>query len=559
MIAVLWLATAASLHAALGYRNVKMAKHHPGHPAMHVTRLVRLDHSEPRSFLEQERKFFQQASQVRGMTFLKAREETTSFSRVSEKQEMALRRVHETHKPALLQDSAQSGSSYRNSGIITLNSSRLRYHDRATPLYEGEVNALTALSNLFSQYVGPIGVGTVAAGNCGKSSALQDLEFRDTLGEESGGVTRGTSSQVELGKKDDSCFAENEAVTWVCYDTGSANLWVLSTECNKPPCSSATIRYNNTRSLSYKPEDQAHKITIQFGTGKLSGRFGIDDIHIGPFTVFNQTFGMITEEQGSIWDQLKLEGILGLAFPALSSNGALTFFDNIMLQKALHHNEFSFYLSNDHHSNAIFWGGVDRNFFEGEITWLPVVEPFYWAVEVVGFYIGEDNLLPMLVKEMPQGVVQGAKAIFDSGTTFNTAQGELFAEIMKRIPRIECARMTDEAYPPIIYKLMSVDGSTFELTLTKSQYMVSSGKGECSPAFMQINIPHDHGPGMVLGEVTMRYYYTVFHRGENLNGQGAKVGMAKSKHDEGAMEKLKAMLQGHPSFESAHSHLASSR
>jgi len=43
-------------------------------------------------------------------------------------------------------------------------------------------------------------------------------------------------------------------------------------------------------------------------------------------------------------------------------------------------------------------------------------------------------------------------------------------------------------------------------------YMVTDSNGNCDLAFMQIDLPEGYGPGMLLGEVFMRHYFTVFSR-----------------------------------------------
>jgi hypothetical protein len=68
------------------------------------------------------------------------------------------------------------------------------------------------------------------------------------------------------------------------------------------------------------------ELNIQFGTGRIQGIQAIEDIHVGPLTVYNQTFGMIIREDGNIFDELPIEGIMGLAWPRMSANGVLPFF-----------------------------------------------------------------------------------------------------------------------------------------------------------------------------------------------------------------------------------------
>ena len=83
----------------------------------------------------------------------------------------------------------------------------------------------------------------------------------------------------------------------------------------------------------------------QFGTGPLSRPMGVNDLHVGPFTVFNQSFGLIQKAEGSVFENTPLEGILGLAFPAMAARGSSPFFDTIIKQKALKSNKFAFYFS----------------------------------------------------------------------------------------------------------------------------------------------------------------------------------------------------------------------
>lgn len=101
---------------------------------------------------------------------------------------------------------------------------------------------------------------------------------------------------------------------------------------------------------------------------------------MGPFSVYNQSFGMIETEEGRVFEEIPVEGILGLAFPAMAANGIRPFVDGIIENKAIARNEFAFYFGPEVAGNAIFWGGVgsssrvvsvatevDKAFYTGEI------------------------------------------------------------------------------------------------------------------------------------------------------------------------------------------------
>ena len=57
-----------------------------------------------------------------------------------------------------------------------------------------------------------------------------------------------------------------------------------------------------------------------------------------------------------------------------------------------------------------------------------------------------------------------------------------------------------------------LNGQPRDFVVSNKQYMSKSGSGagaRCSPAFMEINLPADHGPGMVLGEIFLREHFAV--------------------------------------------------
>lgn len=76
-----------------------------------------------------------------------------------------------------------------------------------------------------------------------------------------------------------------------------------------------------------------------------------------------------------------------------------------------------------------------------------------------------------------------------------------------------------------------------------------TGNGaECSPAFMRIDIPKEHGPGMVFGEVFLRNYYTVFDRGDGSDKE-ARMGFAPAVHSTDTASNLRQLTNAQPSFQ----------
>merc|ERR1712048_1413672 len=127
---------------------------------------------------------------------------------------------------------------------------------------------------------------------------------------------------------------------------------------------------------------------------------------------------MIKREEGEVFQEVPFEGILGLAFPSMSANGVRPFFDTVIAQKGLEHNEFAVYFSKDNPSaNAIFWGGVDNRFFSGDIEYFPVTDPYYWALDMHAFKIGEECLLGPGCESKEKTIFEASERWFGTRST----------------------------------------------------------------------------------------------------------------------------------------------
>jgi len=224
--------------------------------------------------------------------------------------------------------------------------------------HDKNVNLTTTLQDMSSEYIGLIGVGTAPGG--------------------------GALFQAR-----------------VVFDTGSTNLWVASVLCRTGPCANIASKefYDPAKSLTQEPysalegatSDESKDIDIIFGTGELKGPLHVDTYRVGPMVVHRQPFAMIREMTGEVFSSFPFEGILGLAFPSLSFGGIEPFFEHVIQQKCLKSNEFAFYLNAEPSlPSAILWGGVDKSLYEGPIRMFPVVQPHYWALELLDFRIGND-------------------------------------------------------------------------------------------------------------------------------------------------------------------------
>jgi len=315
----------------------------------------------------------------------------------------------------------------------------------------------------------------------------------------------------------------------VVFDTGSTNLWVASVLCKDSPCDEGSAKFYDPAKSSTSQaflEDGMESdsdIDIIFGTGELKGPLHVDTYRVGPMAVEKQPFAMIREMTGDVFSSFPFEGILGLAFPSLSFGGIEPFFERVIKAKLLKSNEFAFYLNTDsNRPSALLWGGVDKDLFDGPIVMFPVVKPHYWSLELVDFRIKGQSIKAHVSDDSKAKYV-----LVDSGTTYFTAPSEMYYSIMKHFPEAACSDVED--YPPIQYVLRSAHNQTFTLEVSQETYMVMDEYDSCRPAFMKLDIKRkSYGPAMILGEVFMRHFFTVFSRGDG-SLEEAKVGFARAK------------------------------
>lgn len=246
---------------------------------------------------------------------------------------------------------------------------------------------------------------------------------------------------------------------------------------------------------------------------------------------------MIREMNGDVFSSFPFEGILGLGFKSLSFGGINPFFERVIEQRLLTNNEFAFFFNVDSDQpSALLWGGIDKDLYHGPIRMFPVVQAHYWALELLDFKLGNISM-----REVGMSGEPVKRLIVDSGTTYFTAPEGLHEEIMGHIPEASCD--TVDSYPPLTYVLRGADGQTYELVVSQETYMIGGYSDSCRPAFMALDVNEEYGPAMILGEVFMRHFFTVFHRGSGAPSD-AKIGFAPAKI--GAVPKVRQATR--PSF-----------
>eukprot|EP00927_Polykrikos_kofoidii_P071013 TRINITY_DN67355_c0_g1_i1.p1 TRINITY_DN67355_c0_g1~~TRINITY_DN67355_c0_g1_i1.p1 ORF type:complete len:577 (-),score=80.22 TRINITY_DN67355_c0_g1_i1:151-1881(-) len=546
-------ASKACVEAVLFYRTGDFTElYHPQHRPFHVTRLARLQHGGGyESLLEAEMKWSR--GDVPSEERFHVSSPTQLHALVHHHSAVLAQRDVFNRERDVVADHAEHGETQGYLGWATSGTS-----------------TVTPLAPTKSLYIGPLGVGMTFPEGCDQwlgdvrdeARAGDPVILSENVAHRNVSITvTGDGEFVKAGSSARSCAASPETMLNVIYDTGSTNIWLASDLCIDGACvGEGRQRFNHTRSETFKYPEKPVEVRVLFGTGELAGPMGVDYLRVGPVTV-RQPFLMIQNQDGRIWDDNPIEGIVGLGFPALATRNALPFFDSVIRQTALERNEFAFYLSREStSSNALLWGGIDPVFYEGEVEYFPVIDPYYWSLELGRVMVGNETVLSSKRghSSKPEKKIPGwsklsrvrYKAIMDTGTTFVSLPSAIFSHVMDRLPAAPCSEVTDLDYPPITVSLLNVAGELRDFVLRGSDYMTTSENSEkyrCMPGLISFDLPSAHGPGIIIGDLFFRQYFSVFDRGDGSAGE-ARMGLAKARSTKSVAKALQSMTEDQPPF-----------
>ncbi|KAM8807415.1 cathepsin D [Eudromia elegans] len=304
----------------------------------------------------------------------------------------------------------------------------------------------------------------------------------------------------------------------VVFDTGSSNLWVPSVHCHLLDIACLLHhKYDASKSSTYV--ENGTDFAIHYGTGSLSGYLSQDTVTLGDLKIKNQIFGEAVKQPGITFIAAKFDGILGMAFPKISVDKVTPFFDNIMQQKLIEKNIFSFYLNRDptaQPGGELLLGGTDPKYYSGDFSWVNVTRKAYWQVHMDAVDVANGLTL----------CKGGCEAIVDTGTSLITGPTKEVKELQKAIGAkplikgeyvIPCEKVSSL---PVI--TLTLGGKPYQLTGEQYVFKVSAqGETICLSGFSGLDVPPPGGPLWILGDVFIGPYYTVFDRDND------SVGFAK--------------------------------
>ena len=304
----------------------------------------------------------------------------------------------------------------------------------------------------------------------------------------------------------------------VIFDTGSANLWIPSSQCHAIACM-LHHRYYNDKSSTYKKDGRP--FAIQYGSGSMEGFVSQDKICISDVCVTDQDFAEATKEPGATFLMAKFDGILGMAYPKISVEKITPVFNTMLKQGVVKEPVFAFWLDRDPKASLggeLSLGSIDASRYTGDVTYIPITKEGYWQFGMDKVTSGSKTI----------ACANGCQAIADTGTSLIAGPIKDVEEIQKFIGAIPLMKGEYMVHCDKISTMPSltfvINGKEFELRPEDYVLKITAmGHTVCLSGFMGIELPPRVGQLWILGDVFIGRYYSIFDFGQN------RVGFATSK------------------------------
>lgn len=313
---------------------------------------------------------------------------------------------------------------------------------------------------------------------------------------------RATGSEALTDEEDDLEWAGTISIGTpaqsflIDFDTGSSDLWVPSSSCTSSTCRS---KNKYTASRSSTGTRRSGSFSIQYGDGStVSGPVYTDSVTVAGLTANNQYFSPVTTLSSSFSGD-PIDGILGLAYPAISNLGATPFFNTLINQGTVSAGVFGFKLAST--GSELFLGGTDSSLYTGSIE--------YHAIDrSTGFW--QARGASALVNG--RAVVSNFETIIDSGTTIMYGPPSAVRTLYRSIPgsAVYDSSAGYYSYPCNSAPTVAFSWGGKSWTISAANFNLGTiGGGQCVGALAG----QDLGLGSnvwLLGDSFMKNVYTAF-------------------------------------------------
>ncbi|XP_051534494.1 beta-secretase 2 [Myxocyprinus asiaticus] len=370
--------------------------------------------------------------------------------------------------------------------------------------------------------------GAVQSGLSLASDPAGIVNFLDMINNLQGDSGRGYYMQMVIGTPGQTLN--------ILVDTGSSNFAVAAAA--HPYI---THFYNRALSSTYQSMERA--VAVKYTQGEWEGELGTDFIAIpqGPSGSITINIAAILTSDGFFLPGINWQGILGLAYPILArpDPSVEPFFNSVVRQTGIP-DVFSLQMCGagvsastaaDPAGGSLIMGGVEPTLYQGSVWYTPVLEEWYYQVEVLKLEVGDQNL-NLDCKEYNTD-----KAIVDSGTTLLRLPANVFRAVVEAImqtsliedfsagffdgTKLACWMRGESPwrlFPKLSIYLRATNSSqSFRITILPQLYIQPVTDIDGTLDCFRFGISHSAN-GLVIGATVMEGFYVIFDRAQKRVG-----------------------------------------
>jgi len=291
----------------------------------------------------------------------------------------------------------------------------------------------------------------------------------------------------------------------VDFDTGSSDTFLPAVGCDDT-CDGHTLYNTGASSSAVNTGDD---FFLQFGAGNATGTVFTDTVTVSGLSARGQAVGAANHYSVEFeLANFPPDGLVGMAFPALSVFGDNPLFSTLVAQGTVPP-VFGFKLAET--GSELFLGGVNRNLFTGAFRNVSLISEDFYAL----------NLQALAVNNKIVATANGVVAIVDTGTTFLIGDPTGVEILYSAVPG---AKDASAILGPGFFTVPCNRIPTLGIELGNQLFNVA-------PAILNLGVLQgndcvggivglDGVPFWVLGDIFLRNFYAVFDQGN------ARVGFA---------------------------------
>jgi hypothetical protein len=285
-------------------------------------------------------------------------------------------------------------------------------------------------------------------------------------------------------------------------DTGSSNLWIPDSTCNK--CGKRT-KFNSGSSSTYTKNGRGFSISYGDGSG-VSGFLGTDTVLLGDdnaLKIPKTTFAQVNIMNGDMQNEVDFDGIMGLAFTSLAEDGVTPPVINAINQNLLDQPIFTIYLQekgfeDDIVGGYITYGGLDTTHCGSVIAYQPLSSATYFQFRISSLSIGSYSL------------TRNYDVISDTGTTAIAGPQNIMGQMAQQAgatysPSDDLYYISCSATTPDLK--IGIGSNTY--TIPSKQMIISVGNGKCQWDVYNFDFG-GFGPTFILGDPFIRTYCNIY-------------------------------------------------